>query len=154
MDESDHAIFYQQLGANIRARRKALKLSQDSLGKMVGLTRTSLTNIENGRQHPPLHTFCEIVEQLKVGVTDLLPSRKPALAAIDANAIAAPQVRDQSELAFIVSGIGLKQEENANGDKKKKNRSARTGASGGSADQRSAGSGVQNRQVKRSAHPR
>jgi transcriptional regulator with XRE-family HTH domain len=154
MDDSDHAIFYQQLGANIRAHRKALKLSQDSLGKMVGLTRTSLTNIENGRQHPPLHTFCEIVEQLKVGVTDLLPARKPAPAAVDANAIAAPQVRDQSELAFIVSGIGLKQEENVNGDKKKKNRSARTGASVGSADHRSAGSGVQNRQVKRSAHPR
>ena len=154
MDDSDHAIFYQQLGANIRARRKALNLSQDALGKMVGLTRTSLTNIENGRQHPPLYTFCEIVEQLKVGVTDLLPARNVAPAAVDAQAIAAPQVRDQSELAFIVSGIGLKQEENVNGDTKKKNRSARASASGGGADHRGTGSGIQNRQVKRSAHPR
>lgn len=154
MDNSDHAAFYQQLGANIRGRRKALKLSQDALAKMVGLTRTSLTNIENGRQHPPLHTFCEIVDQLKVGVTELLPARNAAPAAVDVQAIAAPQVRDKSELAFIVSGIGLKQEENVNGDTKKKNRSAGAGASVGGADHRGAGSGVQNRQVKRSAHPR
>ena len=154
MDDSDHAIFYQQLGANIRGHRKALKLSQDALAKMVGLTRTSLTNIENGRQHPPLHTFCEIVEQLKVGVTDLLPARDNVPAAVDVQAIAAPQVRDQSELAFIVSGIGLKQEENVNGDTKKKNRSAGAVASVGGADHRRAGSGVQNRQVKRRTHPR
>jgi transcriptional regulator with XRE-family HTH domain len=154
MDESDHSIFYQQLGANIRGRRKALKLSQDALAKLVGLTRTSLTNIENGRQHPPLHTFCEIVELLKVGITEVLPARKSPSGAVDVKSIAGPQVRDQSELAFIVSGVELKQEENANGDEKKKNRSTGAVASVGGADHHGAGSGIQNRQGKRSTHPR
>src|ERR1700684_4591763 len=66
-------IFYRQLGTNIRECRNRLNLSQDALGKLIGMTRTSLTNIESGRQHPPLHTFCEIAEQLKVDVLELLP---------------------------------------------------------------------------------
>src|SRR5271169_4349163 len=73
-EEPRKVEFYQQLGAQIRKFRKHQKLSQDVLAKLVGLARTSLTNIERGRQHPPLHTLSEIVAHLKVDISDLLPS--------------------------------------------------------------------------------
>jgi transcriptional regulator with XRE-family HTH domain len=38
------------VATNIRRRRLVLDLSQAELAGMVGLTRTSVTNIENGRQ--------------------------------------------------------------------------------------------------------
>src|SRR5438128_1981431 len=85
-------MFYQQLGANIRKYRVLNKLSQDELSKLVGLTRTSLTNIEKGRQHPPLHTFCEIVEQLKVDIWDLLPRPVAIREPIDLKTLAGSQV--------------------------------------------------------------
>ena len=62
---SQQLTFYPQLGENIRKYRKDRHLSQERLANLVGLTRTSLTNIEKGRQHPPLHTLCEIIEQLQ-----------------------------------------------------------------------------------------
>jgi transcriptional regulator with XRE-family HTH domain len=41
---------YRQFGAKIEAMRAALGVSQDELAKRVGLTRTSITNIESGKQ--------------------------------------------------------------------------------------------------------
>lgn len=84
------------------------------------MTRTSLTNIESGRQHPPLHTFCEIVEQLKVDVSELLP--QPLLWAEPDNQVKAmvwQQSHAENERTFIETGIGIK-EERPNADPKKK----------------------------------
>jgi len=128
-DSPQQVAFYKQLGANIRKSRQRLELSQDDLARSIGLTRTSLTNIENGRQHPPLHTFCDLAAQLKVEISALLPSRSPA-GSVDLNAMAAQQVRGESELAFISSGIGLKHEEKPHGDTKEKDRSDGRDASG------------------------
>ncbi|MBK8091524.1 MAG: helix-turn-helix transcriptional regulator [Verrucomicrobiaceae bacterium] len=102
------AMFYHRLGQNIRKCRKRHKLSQDALAKLIGLTRTSLTNIESGRQHPPLHTFCDIVEQLKVDVLELLPRAIAATEPVDVKAMVGMQLRGDKELAFIESGIGIK----------------------------------------------
>jgi transcriptional regulator with XRE-family HTH domain len=118
---SQQAVFYQQLGTNIRRCRTRLNLSQDALGKLIGMTRTSLTNIENGRQHPPLHTFCEIVEQLKVDVSELLP--RPLVSAEPDNQVKAmvrQQISAANERTFIETGIGIK-EKKSHADPKKKN---------------------------------
>jgi transcriptional regulator with XRE-family HTH domain len=152
-DDREQIEFYQQLGANVRARRKKLGLSQDALAQLVGLTRTSLTNIENGRQHPPLHTFCEIIEQLKVGASDLLPRRAAVTEVVDVKAMAGDQVRGDDELAFITTGIGI-QQETTNGDTKKKDRSDGTDPSSGEPDHRGPGPGVQDRQGKGRANLR
>ena len=107
-DAAQQSEFYRQLGEGIRKCRNKRKLSQDALAKLVGLTRTSLTNIESGRQHPPLHTFCEIVEQLKADFWELLPRALTPTATIDVGALAGSQVRGDNELAFIETGIGMK----------------------------------------------
>jgi DNA-binding XRE family transcriptional regulator len=65
---------YRFVGKRIRAVRKTRKLSQERLAKLIGLTRTSVTNIEGGRQKLLLHTLVEIAEQLCVPAVDLLPS--------------------------------------------------------------------------------
>lgn len=43
------------MGAKIRIVREALGLTQDDLATRVGLNRTSVTNIEAGRQRLILH---------------------------------------------------------------------------------------------------
>lgn len=130
MKGSPHRLaFYKQLGENIRKCRRGLNRSQDDLARSIGLTRTSLTNIENGRQHPPLHTFCDLLEQLDVAASELLPTRTKPSASVDVEAMAGQQVRGANELAFITTGIGMTNEEKLDGHKKKKNRSTRGDAS-------------------------
>jgi transcriptional regulator with XRE-family HTH domain len=100
------------------------------LGELIGMTRTSLTNMENGRQHPPLHTFCEIVEQLKVDVLELLP-----LALVSAEpdnqvkAMVRQQIRAEDERAFIETGIGIKEKTPHANPKKKNPRAGRIASS-------------------------
>lgn len=106
-DATQQVEFYRQIGESIRKCRTRRKLSQDTLAKLVGLTRTSLTNIEGGRQHPPLHTFCDIADQLQVAVTDLLPRRLVELNAVDVDLLVGSQLLGQDELAFIRTAIGM-----------------------------------------------
>lgn len=46
---------YRLLGAKIEQTRTMLGWTQAELAKKVGLTRTSICNIEAGRQRMPLH---------------------------------------------------------------------------------------------------
>jgi transcriptional regulator with XRE-family HTH domain len=112
------STFYRQLGKNIQRCRKDRDLSQERLASLVGLTRTSLTNIEKGRQHPPLHTLCEIIEHLQVDIVDLLPRPAAIKEPSDIKALAGKQVRDDDELAFIETAI---KGEKSHGHKKKQN---------------------------------
>jgi transcriptional regulator with XRE-family HTH domain len=119
-DTPQRVAFYETLGKNIRKWRDQRGLSQEDLANLVGLTRTSLTNIENGRQHPPLYTFCEIADQLKVSILELLPNQEPASDTLDVRKIAGDQVRDKNELQFIESAIRTYRS-GSHGHQKKKN---------------------------------
>ncbi len=50
-------------------------MTQERLGKLVGLSRTSITNIEKGRQHVSLHQFFRIADALEVTPETVLPSQ-------------------------------------------------------------------------------
>jgi transcriptional regulator with XRE-family HTH domain len=104
-EEPRKVEFYHQLGAQIRRFRKERRLSQDELAKLVGLARTSLTNIEQGRQHPTLHTLCEIVECLKVEISELLPGPAAIHDPVDLKLFDGAHVRGDNELAFIENAI-------------------------------------------------
>jgi len=69
----DQEIFYREVGRNIKARRDELGLSQEALASQISLTRTSITNIEKGRQKFLLHTFMDIASALGVPAPSLLP---------------------------------------------------------------------------------
>ena len=64
---------YSNVGARIRDERERRNVSQEMLADRVGLTRTSITNIEKGRQKVLLHTLLEIARVLDLKPTRLLP---------------------------------------------------------------------------------
>lgn len=65
--------FYAQLGICIKEAREERGLTQEALGNSVGLSRTSITNLERGKQKVLLHTFVNIANVLKVNPESLLP---------------------------------------------------------------------------------
>ncbi len=65
--------FYAALGDRIRTARLRCGLSQEELARQVSLTRTSVTNIEKGRQKVLVHTLVDAARVLKVPVESLLP---------------------------------------------------------------------------------
>lgn len=69
-------ILYKQIGVSIASARKKKGISQEGLGTKLQLTRTSITNIEQGRQHVQVHTLYAISDVLGVSLVDLLPARR------------------------------------------------------------------------------
>lgn len=65
--------FYSALGSQIRRKRVDAELTQEQLADALALNRTSVTNIEKGKQRILLHTFVQIAEILKMDLTDLMP---------------------------------------------------------------------------------
>lgn len=68
---------YKEFATKLKKARKEAKLSQEKLSERVGLSRTSITNIEAGRQHISLHMLFLLSDILGVTPEDLLPE-KPA----------------------------------------------------------------------------
>jgi transcriptional regulator with XRE-family HTH domain len=66
---------YQVFGKLLRLHRKRQpELTQEKLGLLLGLSRTSITNIEHGRQRITLHQLLEFAKALKVQPEALLPN--------------------------------------------------------------------------------
>lgn len=70
--------FYPEFGRRVRLARRRADLSQDTLGRLTGLNRTSITNIEAGRQRIPLHLLLDFAAALDVEPLELLPGSPPA----------------------------------------------------------------------------
>jgi transcriptional regulator with XRE-family HTH domain len=64
---------YEIVGRRVREARKASKLTQEELASRVSMTRTSVTNIEKGRQKLLLHTLFELAAAMKVQIVQLVP---------------------------------------------------------------------------------
>lgn len=56
-------------------REQRTGMTQARLGRTVGLSRTSITNIERGRQHVALHHLFAIADALNVPPAVLLPGQ-------------------------------------------------------------------------------
>lgn len=70
----DQEQFYLELGRRIRVARLNSQLTQEQLADLLGLTRTSITNIEKGKQKILAHTLVELSGKLKVTINDLIPA--------------------------------------------------------------------------------
>lgn len=64
--------FYQRLGASIRRSREEADLTQTELAAMVGVSRTSLTNMELGRQRILVDQLASVAMALNTSVGDLM----------------------------------------------------------------------------------
>jgi transcriptional regulator with XRE-family HTH domain len=65
--------FYEQFGQRVRSARLELGLNQEELGHRVGLERSSISNVEKGRQRVQLHMLLEFATALGVPPAELLP---------------------------------------------------------------------------------
>lgn len=74
--DSETQTFYEGFGGLLRRARGALP--QVVLGQRVGMSRGSISNIEAGRQHIPLHLLPKLAYALGVSPIELMP--RPDLA--------------------------------------------------------------------------
>ena len=100
--------FYAEVGRRVREARLRRKprLTQQSLADMVCLTRTSITNLEKGRQKFLLHTLADIAKVLQVEAASLLPE---AQADLDQQLSVALKNRPRTEKEWIKSTISAAQ---------------------------------------------
>lgn len=66
--------FYIAVGKQVRAARENQDLSQATLARRIGFTRSSVANLEAGRQRIALHLFVLIAKALCVDPATLLPN--------------------------------------------------------------------------------
>lgn len=78
MDKMDKDPFYRHIGVTVRAAREELGMTQGELAHLIGLSRTSLTNIELGRQRILVDQLVEIADALHIPVASLIPDRAVA----------------------------------------------------------------------------
>jgi transcriptional regulator with XRE-family HTH domain len=69
---------YARYGHELQRLRRQRKLSQADLARLVDptgerLSRSSIANIENGKQRVALHLFLELARVLKIDPRELLP---------------------------------------------------------------------------------
>jgi len=73
-DDSRIDLFYVAVGKNIRTARVNAGVSQMMLARQIGFNRSSIANLEAGRQRIALHLFFLIAEALDIQPADLLPN--------------------------------------------------------------------------------
>lgn len=61
------------IGRAIKDARERAELTQEDLAKLVGIGRTSITNIEAGKQRLPIDLLYDIADVLEVQAATLLP---------------------------------------------------------------------------------
>jgi transcriptional regulator with XRE-family HTH domain len=66
--------FYRDFGSRLAEARRRAKITQEALSKAVGLSRTSIVNIEKGRQPVQLHLVAKLAMSLGVALAELIPN--------------------------------------------------------------------------------
>jgi transcriptional regulator with XRE-family HTH domain len=82
---------YDELGRRVRRWRERQSMTQDRLATAAGVSRSSVANIEAGRQATPLHVVLALAEVLQCELADLIPSHD-ALFALETARGLTPQV--------------------------------------------------------------
>lgn len=71
---SFNTVLYSILGSKVKSIRESLGISQTELSVKIGLGRSSISNIEKGKQQPPLHIIYMICKELNTDIHSLLPT--------------------------------------------------------------------------------
>jgi transcriptional regulator with XRE-family HTH domain len=70
---ANRELLYREFGILLATERKRKRLSQAQFAELVNLSRTSITNIECGRQPIQLHQLYFFASILRIGAHTLLP---------------------------------------------------------------------------------
>lgn len=66
----------EKIGIKICFLRKRLKYSQEKLGNLAGLSKTSISSIERGTSKPSIETLDRIARALNIGLKELVDVSK------------------------------------------------------------------------------
>ena len=69
-----YCFIYKQIGSKIKKHRTLAGLSQGELAEELEVTRSSVANLESGKQQIYVHQICEIAEKCCADIAALLPS--------------------------------------------------------------------------------
>ncbi len=64
---------YEKLGKNIRKIRKAKKMTQEDLGKVLGVSKTSIVNYESGQRKISLDFIVKLCKFYELSFDELIP---------------------------------------------------------------------------------
>jgi transcriptional regulator with XRE-family HTH domain len=65
---------YLHVGERLKRRREEKRITQAMLSQRSGVDRSSIANIEGGRQRPSLHVLYKLCAALEIEVSAILPS--------------------------------------------------------------------------------
>ena len=82
----DYDKIYREIGQRIRDVRESRKMKQAELAELLGLTRTSVTNIERGKQKITLDSLYALCQRFGLEAQDLLPA-VPSTEAAQSNSV-------------------------------------------------------------------
>jgi len=108
MDKKIH--FFQYISNRVKEIRMQKGVKQDVLALKLGLTRTSLINIEKGRHHVNLYMLFQIAYYLEASINEFLPNMKEFVTAYadDYNKIPEITVNESSSLGLINTNDEIK----------------------------------------------
>jgi len=70
----DVARLYEVLGQRVRQARERQQLKQEDLATRVGMSRATITQVENGQQKVHLQSLYLIAAALGAAIADILPT--------------------------------------------------------------------------------
>jgi DNA-binding XRE family transcriptional regulator len=105
VNQQQQQQLYQLLGENVRRYRNQSGFTQEQLADRIDLTRTSVVNIEQGRQHPPLHLLIQIAKTLKVSIQALIPDESEFMGdnVLDENTLKDVSDKDKPKLTSFLT---------------------------------------------------
>jgi transcriptional regulator with XRE-family HTH domain len=77
---ANRELLYREFGILLATERKRKRLSQAQLAELTNLSRTSITNIECGRQPIQLHQLYSFASILRIDAHNLLPKESAMVA--------------------------------------------------------------------------
>ena len=97
------SYFYAEFGKKLKGARGKAGLTQKELADRVGLPRTSVTNIEHGRQRIALHQLFQFASALGTNPLELLPDEQPTLDELFSEKARLSLPEDEQQRQFIAS---------------------------------------------------
>lgn len=98
---------YARIGRNVVSAREQHGTIQADLAAAVGLTRSSITNIEAGHQRTPVHVLLSIAQALGVELTDLLGEDLPVIAsrAAEVDKLRRRLISTRAQLDVVIANL-------------------------------------------------
>lgn len=98
---------YFQIGRKLKELREEYGLKQSQVAEKIGLTRSSIANIEQGRQKIQIDTLYELAYLYKVTVVDLLPELSNLAKFKDQESLKVLE-DDKAKIYSIINKLGMR----------------------------------------------